>query len=32
LPAGERNHLRTKPHVFVVKRRLFMCGFSHAPN
>jgi hypothetical protein len=28
-PAGEWNHLRTKPHVLVVKWRL---SFAHAPS
>ncbi len=28
-PAGEWNHLRAKPHVLVVKRRL---SFAHAPS
>jgi hypothetical protein len=31
-PAGEWNHLRTKPHVLVVKRRFFICGLAHAPS
>src|SRR6266852_291441 len=31
-PSGERHHLRAASYVLVVKRRLFLRGFGHAPN
>jgi hypothetical protein len=31
-PAGECNHFRSESDVLIVKRRLFMCGFSHKRN
>jgi hypothetical protein len=29
-PAAEGDHSCAKPHVFLVKRRLFLGGFAHA--
>src|SRR6266478_9387514 len=31
-PSGEGNHFRAQPHVLVVKRCFFGCGFAHGPS
>ena len=31
-PSGKRHNFRTKPHVFIVKRSPFLCGFAHAQS